>query len=194
MTIWKSLPYSAANEVADEIFASIYSKYQLNLETSIRGIDYFFDSVQLIYYEFHRGSFIHDGSYIDSLDRITKTKTTINQKNIDDKYIPYTPTAPLNYEEIESHPERVSNIKPFINKHNRTEINYSSKINDWKTFEKIIWQLLLIFCILKKNKYFQLISQKLIRIVKKKKKILLMIAKELKEGWYYLAIKNCLNY
>ena len=84
----------------------------------------------MIYYEFHRGSFIHDGSYIDSLDRITKTKTTINQKNIDDKYIPYTPTAPLNYEEIESHPERVSNIKPFINKHNRTEINYSSKIND----------------------------------------------------------------
>ena len=100
------------------------------------GINYFFDSVQLIYYECHRGSFIDDGSYINSLDRITKTKTTINQKSIDDKCIPYTPTAPLNYEEIESHPERVSNIKPFINKHNWKEINYSSKIDDWKTFEK----------------------------------------------------------
>ena len=27
-------------------------------------------------------------------------------------------TVALNYEEIESHPERVSNIKPFINKYN----------------------------------------------------------------------------
>ena len=35
-----------------------------------------------------------------------------------------------------------------------------------KRLRKIIRQLLLIFCILKKNKYFQLIFQKLIRIVK----------------------------
>ena len=51
----------------------------------------------------------------------------------------------LNYGEIELPPERVSNIKPFIN-------NYSSKLDDWKTFEKIIQQLLLIFCLLKKKK------------------------------------------
>ena len=27
-------------------------------------------------------------------------------------------------------------IKPFINKYNREGINYPSKIDDWKTFEK----------------------------------------------------------
>ena len=27
-------------------------------------------------------------------------------------------TVALNYEEIESHPEKISNIKPFINKYN----------------------------------------------------------------------------
>ena len=31
---------------------------------------------------------------------------------------------------------RVSNIKPFINKHNWKGTNYPSKIDDWKTFEK----------------------------------------------------------
>ena len=31
---------------------------------------------------------------------------------------------------------RVSNIKPFINKYNWKGINYSSKIDDWKMFEK----------------------------------------------------------
>ena len=35
-----------------------------------------------------------------------------------------------------------------------------------KHLRKIIQQLLLMFCILKKKKYVQLISQKLIRIVK----------------------------
>ena len=42
----------------------------------------------------------------------------------------------LNYEETESHPEKVSNIKPFINKYNWKGINYPSKIADLKMFEK----------------------------------------------------------
>ena len=53
---------------------------------------------------------------------------------------------------------------------------------------KIIRQLLLIFYILKKKKYEQLIFQKLVRIVKKI--ILLRIPNEEKEGWHYLAIKK----
>ena len=41
----------------------------------------------------------------------------------------------MNYGEIQSHPKRVSNIKPFINKYKWKRINYPSKI-DWKTLEK----------------------------------------------------------
>ena len=33
-------------------------------------------------------------------------------------------------------PERISNIKPFTNKYKWKLINYPSKIDDWKTFEK----------------------------------------------------------
>ena len=33
-------------------------------------------------------------------------------------------------------PEKVSNIKPFINTCNWKGINYPSKIDDWKMFEK----------------------------------------------------------
>ena len=42
----------------------------------------------------------------------------------------------MNYEEIESHPERILNIKPFMKKYKWRGINYSSKIDDWKTLEK----------------------------------------------------------
>ena len=57
-----------------------------------------------------------------------------------------------------------------------------------KLLRKTIRQLLLIFCILKKKKYVQLISQKLIRNVKKKNP--LMIPNEEKEGWRDQAVKN----
>ena len=89
-----------------------------------------------MYYKCHKVYIIRGGSYIDSADWIKKKKATINPKNTDDKCFQYTVTIALNYEEIESHPERVSNIKTFINKYNWEGINYPSKIYDWKTFEK----------------------------------------------------------
>ena len=42
--------------------------------------------------------------------------------------------ACISYGEIESHTERVSNVKPPKNKYNWKGINYPSKIDDWKTF------------------------------------------------------------
>ena len=45
--------------------------------------------------------------------------------------------ACISYEEIELHPETVSNIKSFINKCNWDATKYASKIDDWKMFEKI---------------------------------------------------------
>ena len=89
-----------------------------------------------MYYKCHRVNFIRGGSYIGSLGFIKKKKATINPKNTDDKCFQYTATVPLNYEEIESHLERVSSIKPFINLYNWEGTNYSSKIDDWKSFEK----------------------------------------------------------
>ena len=87
-------------------------------------------SVQLLYYKCHKVNFCLGGSYIDSPDWIKKKKATTNPKNTDDKCFQYTVTVALNYEEIESHPERVSNIKPFINKYNWEGINYPSKVDD----------------------------------------------------------------
>ena len=53
-----------------------------------------------------------------------KKKSTINPKNTDDKCFQYTATVTLNYKKSESHPELVSNIKPFINKYNWKGINH----------------------------------------------------------------------
>ena len=126
--------YSVVNDVTEKLFKSLRSKYQNGLETSMKGSDFIFDSVQLMYYKCHGINFKRGGSYIDSPDGIKKTK--INPKNEDDKCFQYAATVALNVKEIESHPEIVSNIIQFINKYNREGINFLSKISDWETFEK----------------------------------------------------------
>ena len=60
----------------------------------------------------------------------------MNPKNTDGKCFQYAATVALNYEEIRWNPERVPNIKLFRNKYNWKGINYPSKIDDWKIFEK----------------------------------------------------------
>ena len=70
--------YDNANEVVDEFFESLLSRYQSALETSMRGSDFIFDSVQLLYYKYHNINFKRGGSYINSPDWIKKV--TINPK------------------------------------------------------------------------------------------------------------------
>ena len=41
----------------------------------------------------------------------------------------------LNHEQIKSHPERISNIKPFIDQYNWKDIDFPSHIKDWEKFE-----------------------------------------------------------
>ena len=43
-------------------------------------------------------------------------------------------TIVLNYEKINNHPEKLSNI-PFIDQYNWSEINFPSTKRDWKKFE-----------------------------------------------------------
>ena len=59
------MSYNDANEVFDELFESLHSRYQGNLETSMRAKDFIFDSVQLMYYKCRKVNFSCDGSYID---------------------------------------------------------------------------------------------------------------------------------
>ena len=77
----------------------------------MRGSDFIFDSVQLLYYKCHKVNFKRSGSYIDSPDWIKKKKATINAKKPDDKCFQYTANVALNYEEVKWNPQRVSNIR-----------------------------------------------------------------------------------
>ena len=67
---------------------------------------------------------------------MVKKQKSNNKSNDDDKCFQYAANVALNYEEIKWNPEGVSYIKPFINEYNWEGINYPSRLDDWKQFEK----------------------------------------------------------
>ena len=98
------------------------------------GSNFVFESVDLLSYHIHKTSLKRVKSYIKSW-LITK-RATINPKNKEDKCFQYSITVALNHQKIESHPERISNIEPFIDQYNWEGIEFPAGIKDWKRFER----------------------------------------------------------
>ena len=101
--------------------------------------EFLFDCGQLLYKR-HKINPNRFGLYIDSPCWIKKT--IINPINKKGKYFQYTVTAVLNHEETAKNPERITNIKSFINKYEQDGINFPSEKDDWTN----------LFCTLKKKK------------------------------------------
>ena len=74
---------------------------------------------------------------MDLSDWIKNKKSTIKPINKkDNKCFQFAVTVALNHEETKEDPQRVTIIKPFINKYNWKETNVLSEKNDWKKFEE----------------------------------------------------------
>ena len=55
-------------------FASLFSRYQIGLEASLKGSDLIFDCTDLLHYESHNIDLKRGRSYIDSPDEIKNKK------------------------------------------------------------------------------------------------------------------------
>ena len=84
-----------------------------------------------LYYNLDKVSLSRGGSYIDSPKWLKNKKATINSQNKKDgRFFQYAVTVALNHEQIKTHPERISKIKPFIGKYNWKEIDFPSQSKD----------------------------------------------------------------
>ena len=102
---------SETNEIIMELFKSFLQKYQEGLEESMRGSEFVYDSVDVLYYNLNKVSLSRGGSYIDSPKWVKNKRATINPKNKKDgRYFQYAVTVALNHEQIKDHPERISKI------------------------------------------------------------------------------------
>ena len=106
-----------------KIFGSLLQKYWEGLEKSMKGSKFVFDSVDRLYCKLHIISLNRGGTYIDSPEWLNNKEATISPINKkDNNCFQYTIIVALNYEQIGKNLERITKIKPFINKYNWTEI------------------------------------------------------------------------
>ena len=57
---------SETDKVIEELFESLLQKYQSGLQEIMKGSEFIFDSVDLLYYKLHKISLNRGESYIDS--------------------------------------------------------------------------------------------------------------------------------
>ena len=97
----------------------------------MRGSKFVYDDV--LYHNLNKVSLSRSGSYIDSPKWVKNKRATINPQNKkDDRCFQYVVTVALNHEQIKDHPERISKIKPFIDKYDWKEIDFPSQDKYWK--------------------------------------------------------------
>ena len=70
-----------ADEVSEELFKSLLNTYKIGLEKSVKGSDFTFDYVHLLYCKCHEINFKPGGSYINAPDWMKNKKAILNPIN-----------------------------------------------------------------------------------------------------------------
>ena len=181
---------SETREIIEELFKSLLQRYQEGLKESTKGSQFIFDSVNILHYHLQKTSLKRIGSsYIDSPEWLKNKKATKNPENNDDSYFQYALTAALNYLNIKSHPERVLNLKPFIDQYDWKEINSPLHKEDRKKCESNNNSIALNILFVPHNaKEIRLACKPKYNFKRENQVILLMITNGKK--WHNLAVKS----
>ena len=179
------------NVIINDLSESLFKKYREGLETKMKGGEFIFDSIDLLYYRFYKISLNRGGSYIDSPDWMKNKKATINPQNKDNKSFKYAIAIALNHEKTKKDPQTISKIKPFIDNYNWKDIEFPSHSKDWKKFEQNNMTIALNILFVPYNTkqirpaYISKYNHK-----RENQVILLMITDDKNENWHYLTVKS----
>ena len=179
---------SDTDEIIEGLFESFLRKYEENLQEKMKGLDFKFDGVNFLYYDFNKISINRGGSYIDSPQWLKNKKSTINPINNNYKCFQYAVTLALNLDKIRKNPQRISKIKPFIDQYNWKDIDFPATSKDWKKFELNNEIALNILYVPHNTRKIHVAYKSKHNSTRDNQIILLMIADG--EKWHYLTVKN----
>ena len=116
-------------------------------------------------------------------------KSTINPKYNDDNCFQYAITVALNPEQIQKDPQRITKIKPCIDKYNWKEIRFPSHQKDWKNFQSNNKAIPLnILYVPRNTEKIRHAYKSKYNLKRENQVILLMITDG--EKWHYLTVKK----
>ena len=138
--VWSDNEEIRSGNETDDIIKRFLDPFLNNYqkeETLLRnGSGFVFENVDLLSYHVRKTSLKRGKSCIKSPEWLINKRATVNPKNKDNKCFQYSITVAWNHHNIENHPERISNIKPFIGQYSWEGIDFSAGIKDWKKFEQ----------------------------------------------------------
>ena len=97
----------------------------------------------------------------------------------------------LNHEKIKKVLQRITKIKPFVNKYDWKEVDFSSEKDHWKIFDKNNATIALNVWYVKKEKMHLIYVSKNNSNYENQVNYLMIPNRE---GWHYLAVKNFQHY
>ena len=95
----------------------------------------------------------------------------------------------LNYQTIKTNPERISKLKPYINKYNWEGIEFPAGPKDWKKFEQNNKTIALNILFVPHNTETIRVAYRSEYNHKRKKQVILLMITDGKK-WHYLAVIN----
>ena len=180
---------SDTDKVIKLLFRSFLQKYQENLQNKMKGSDFEFDDVNLLYYNFNKINLNRGGSYIEPAKWIKDKKLIINPKNNDHKCFQYAVTLALNHDKIDRNPQRISKIRSFIDQYNGKDIDFPATSKDWKKFEQNNESIALNILYVPHNTGKIHIAYKSRRNLTREKQVILLMITD-GEKWHCLVVKN----
>ena len=142
-----------------------------------------------VFYHIHKISLRRGRLYIKSPEWVINKRARINPKSKDNKCFQYSITVALNHQNIESNPERISNIKPFIDNYNWKGIDFPAGIKDWKKFKRNNKTIALNILHVPHNaKTINLAYKSKYSCKRENQVVLVMITNG--EKWHYIALKS----
>ena len=95
----------------------------------------------------------------------------------------------LNYQTIKTNPERISKLKPYINKYNWEGIEFPAGPKDWKKFERNNKTIALNILFIPHNTEIIRVAYRSEYNPKRKKQVVLLMSTDGKK-WHHLAVAN----
>ena len=155
----------------------------------MKGSEFIFDNVNLLQYHLQKTSLKRiRSSCIGSSEWLKNKKATVNPKYDNDNCFHYAIIPALNHKHIKNHPERISNVKPFINQYDWKGINFPSHKEGQKKFESNKSITVNILFVPYNAEKIRLAYESKHKFKCENQVILLMITGGKK--WHYLAVKK----
>ena len=133
------MPSSNTIDILDQLFTSLYEKYQEGLQLSRTSSSFSYESVEECNIHLYKIDLRRGASYIETPKWLKSKRATINPKNAHDVYcFMHAITIALYHKELSTNPERITKILiAYAQKLNWHDIDFPASYEDYAIFEKL---------------------------------------------------------